>query len=90
MRQFLSYICSVVLYLYAIKKEVKEILPTVHCTIIVDTVIGNSFIDARHQEIRDFTVCSFILYLGTKHFAKDTNLVAPIKIYSLCSRFSRQ
>ena len=57
--------------------------------IIVDTVIGNSFIDAKHQEIRDFTVCSFILYLGTKHFAKDTNLVAPIKIYFLIHDFNK-
>lgn len=50
--------------------------------------MGSSFIDARHQEIRDLTVRSGISCLGTKHFAKDTNLVAPIKHISfpLCSQ----
>lgn len=81
------YIFCCVIFLCNKKK--KAILPTVHCMIIVDTVIGNSFIDAKHQETRDFTVCLLILYLGTKHFAKDTNLVAPIKIYSLIHNFNK-
>lgn len=49
---------------------------------MIDTEIGSLFIDDKHQEIMDLTACSDILYWGIKHFAKDTNLVAPIKYIS--------
>lgn len=46
---------------------------------IIDTVIGISFTDDKHQVAINLKVPSGILRLGIKHFTKSFNLVAPIE-----------
>lgn len=48
----------------------------IHCITIVDTVIGNFFIFAKHQLIMDFSISSDSLVFGIKHLIKFTCLLA--------------
>jgi len=47
-----------------------------HWITIIETVIGKSYTNDKHQVIIDFTIFSGNLYLGIKHFTNDTFLPA--------------
>lgn len=52
----------------------------IHCITTMQTVIGNSLNEERHQVIIDFAIFSDSLYFGIRHLIKDTRLPVPNKI----------